>query len=125
MSETAKYNWADPMLYPILRENAINNKKHTTEAESAMWALIRNRQLGCVFRRQYIIDQYITDFVNLSHKLVIEIDGKYHFTEKQQHEDLIREQRLSGLGFTILRFRNEEVLLSPERVVERIKENLN
>lgn len=115
---------ADPILYPILKENASKSKNNPTEAESAMWALIRKRQLGCMFRRQYIINQYIVDFVCIGKRLIIEIDGAYHFTEEQKKEDAIRERRLAKMGFSILRFKNEEVLFSPQQVVEKIKELL-
>ena len=86
--------------------------------------MLRRKQVGALFRRQYIIDQYIVDFVCLREKLIIEIDGAYHFTDEQQKEDFVREQRLSALGFRILRFRNEEVFFAPNQVVEKIKETL-
>ncbi|MBQ6747816.1 MAG: DUF559 domain-containing protein, partial [Paludibacteraceae bacterium] len=52
------YNTADPMLYGVLKENARKNKKYLTEAESILWDLLRRKQLGVIFRRQYIIDAY-------------------------------------------------------------------
>ena len=124
MAASARYNWADPLSYPILKDNASLLKKNPTEAEQAMWNMLRRKQVGALFRRQYIIDQYIVDFVCLREKLIIEIDGAYHFTEEQQKEDFVREQRLSALGFRILRFRNEEVFFAPNQVVEKIKETL-
>lgn len=72
------YNVANPMIYPLLREKAKQMKKKPTEAELVMWKLLRRRQLGVVFKRQYIIDEYIVDFVCLEKNLIVEIDGAYH-----------------------------------------------
>lgn len=116
------YNTADPMLYGVLKENARKNKKYLTEAESILWDLLRRKQLGVIFRRQYIIDAYIVDFVCLSKQLIIEVDGKYHDTAEQQQLDKQRENRLQKLGFTVLRFNNEEVVACPEEVIEKIKQ---
>ncbi|MBQ6765353.1 MAG: endonuclease domain-containing protein [Paludibacteraceae bacterium] len=116
------YNTADSMLYGVLKENARKNKKYLTEAESILWDLLRRKQLGVIFRRQYIIDAYIVDFVCLSKQLIIEVDGKYHDTAEQQQLDKQRENRLQKLGFTVLRFNNEEVVACPEKVIEKIKQ---
>lgn len=110
------------MLYGVLKENARKNKKYLTEAESILWDLLRRKQLGVIFRRQYIIDAYIVDFVCLSKQLIIEVDGKYHDTAEQQQLDKQRENRLQKLGFTVLRFNNEEVVACPEEVIEKIKQ---
>jgi very-short-patch-repair endonuclease len=36
------------------------------------------------FRQQHLIDDYIVDFV-LFVKLVVEVDGEYHFIDEQIH----------------------------------------
>ena len=66
MDKGMKYNTANPMMYSILRENAVKNKRNPTEAESVMWEMLRKKQLGVIFRRQYIIGEFIVDFVCLS-----------------------------------------------------------
>lgn len=90
-----------------------------------MWALLRRKQLGVIFRRQYIIDEYIVDFVYLSRQLIVEVDGKYHNAPEQIEADSIREERLRSLGFRIIRFTNEEILVFPEQVINKIKNELN
>ena len=122
--ENEKYITASPMNYDILKENARNNRKWSTEAESAMWSILRRKQLGVVFHRQYIIDDYIVDFVCLSKQLIIEVDGKYHFTAEQEEADKIREMRLKQMGFRLLRFTNEEVFLQPDNVKIKIQKAL-
>ena len=112
------------MLYGELKENARINKQRPTEAESMLWSFLRRKQLGVLIRKQYIIDTYIVDFVCLSKQLIIEVDGKYHYTLEQQELDEKRDQRLQELGYTILRFTNEEVIAQPEVVVEKIKNHI-
>ncbi len=118
------YNVANPMIYPLLREKAKQMKKKPTEAELVMWELLRRRQLGVVFKRQYIIDEYIVDFVCLEKNLIVEIDGAYHSMGEQQELDKKRENRLVALGYRILRFTNSEVMVAPDSVVARIKQGL-
>ena len=119
------YNVANPTIYLLLKENAKHMKQNPTEAESVMWELIRRKQLGVIFKRQYIIDEYIVDFVCLERRLVIEIDGGYHSTGEQQESDANRDSRLAALGYRVLRFSNGEVMMQPDNVVTKIKQALN
>lgn len=79
---------------------------------------------GIKFRRQHIIDSYIVDFVCLSKKLVIEVDGKYHDKTEQKELDEQRRHRLRELGFTIIRFTNEQVMCDIENTILSIKNHL-
>lgn len=121
---TEVYNTADPMLYGVLKDNARMNKQKPTDAESILWNFLRRKQLGVLFRRQYIVDTYIVDFICLSKQLVVEVDGKYHTSIEQQELDQKRDTRLQELGYTILRFSNEEVIAQPETVIEKIKQKI-
>lgn len=111
---------ADPINYSLLQENAKKMRKESTEAEDAFWKMASGNGFGVKFRRQHVIDNYIVDFVSLEGKLVVEIDGGYHFTQKQQIEDKIRSQVLKDYGFTILRLKNEEVIADPEEVKAKV-----
>ena len=86
------YQTASPMNYDILKKNAAEHRKNPTEAESAMWELLREKNVGEKFRRQHIIGENIVDFVNIKHQLAIEIDGGYHFTPEQQEYDRHRTE---------------------------------
>lgn len=85
--------------------------------------MLRNKNLGVKFRRQHIIDVYIVDFVCLSKKLVIEVDGSIHHKKKEY--DFIRTQKLNLKGYQVIRFENEEVLNYPETVIEKINKALH
>ena len=110
--------------YEILKAFAKQNRSKPTEAESLLWKFLQNRQSGHKFRRQHIIKDYIVDFVCLHQKIVIEVDGQYHFQDGQIIKDTERTEDLRLQGFKVIRFTNEEVLFNSEAVFTTIKEQL-
>jgi very-short-patch-repair endonuclease len=98
-------------------------RRDMTDAERAMWRILRGRQLaGLKFRRQEPIGRYIVDFVCFSPRVVIEIDGGQH-NQVTPYEER-RSAFLRREGFEILRFWNNEVLENREGVGEHIGEVL-
>ncbi|MBE0504975.1 MAG: endonuclease domain-containing protein [Desulfuromonadales bacterium] len=90
-----------------------------TDAERAVWKVLRGRQFsGQKFRRQHPFEDYILDFVCLSIKLVIEVDGGQHSSQSEYDE--VRTKRLNSAGFHVLRFWNNEVLEEFDAVTEKI-----
>ena len=119
-----RYRTASPLTYDLLKAHAKEMKQHPTEAENALWEMLRGKKLGDKFRRQHVIADFIVDFICLQKQLVVEVDGGYHNEEEQQEADKLREQILKDLGYEVLRFTNEEVLADTEAVVDRIRESL-
>ena len=72
-----------------------------------------------------IILNFIVDFVCLEKSLVIEVDGGYHFKDKQMEWDAYRTEELEKLGFKVLRFRNENIISEIDQVLKTIQENLD
>ena len=107
--------------YNLLKENASANRKNPTEAESVLWDMLKTNNLGLHFRRQHVILDYIVDFICLEKGLVIELDGGYHNNPEQAEYDKQRTSHLKKLGYTELRFTNEELLTNPDAVIARIK----
>ena len=107
-----------------LKERARGMRKEPTPAEAKMWQLLRGNQLGVKFRRQHSIDRYIVDFICLTHKLIVELDGPGHLEPDQADYDNGRTAYLQELGYRILRFTNEQALNLPKRVLATIKINL-
>lgn len=111
--------------WKALIDYAKANRKNPTAAESALWAVLRNRQInGWKFRRQHPVAGYIPDFVCLDAKLIVEVDGGYHSEAEQQSFDALRTEWLNENGYTMLRFSNEEVLEQIDTVKARIEEVL-
>ena len=107
-----------------LIEEAKRMRKEPTDAEAALWELLRDKKLGDKFRRQHLIDDFIVDFVCLSKNLVIEVDGGYHNDFTQKEYDQQRTLYLNEKGFKVIRFTNEEVLGNTEAVLTKIKDIL-
>ena len=114
------YEMADPVLYSLLKDFANENRKKPTEAECILWNYLKGNTLGAHFRRQHIIGQFIADFVCLSHKLIIEIDGKYHQLPEQQITDAERTDWLESKGFKVIRFKNEQIVADIDKVLNTI-----
>ena len=88
-----------------------------------MWRLLRGRQLSNFkFRRQHPIGPYIVDFVSITPKLVVEVDGGQHAS--QQDYDATRTRYLESLGYEVIRFWANEVLESTELVLSVILAHL-
>jgi len=108
-----------------LKEFAREFRKNMTDAERFLWAKVRRKGLkGYNFYRQKNIGNYIVDFYCPKAKLVIEIDGGQHYSEEGRKKDTVRDGYLAGLGFTVLRFSDREVLKNIDGVIERIYERL-
>ena len=89
-----------------------------TDAELAMWRLLRDRRLAKYkFRRQVPFQNYILDFVCFEKRVVIEIDGSQHADSVR---DAARDAILVAEGFRIERYWNNDVLQRPSAVLEDI-----
>lgn len=89
-----------------------------TDAEAAMWRLLRDRRLSVYkFRRQVPFRNFILDFVCFDKRMVIEIDGSQH---AESQRDATRESALSAEDFSVERYWNNEVLQQPAAVLEDI-----
>ena len=120
--DNPNFKSSSPDIYLLLRENARKNRKRMTEAETIMWERLRKISRSYSFRRQHIIGDYIVDFVCLSKKLVVEVDGGYHYTDEQMKLDNIRTDFLNRMGYSVIRFTNEQVIKAANDVVAQIEE---
>jgi very-short-patch-repair endonuclease len=99
-------------------------RKDPTIAETTLWYALRRKALnGYRFHRQYVIGNYIVDFVCWSKKLVIELDGGQHIENSEYDE--VRTTYLNSRGFRVLRYWNDEVLDKTENVLENILDELD
>jgi len=76
---------------------------------------------GYGFLRQRPVLDYIVDFMCKELMLIIEVDGYSHGFEEQWALDKIRQHKLEDLGFTVLRFSDEEVLKDLDNVSRSIE----
>ena len=110
---------------PPLPESLLNHARQlrteSTDAESLLWRLLRNRQIaGAKFRRQVPVPLYILDFYCYEAKLAIELDGGQHYAPAAQEKDARRSEHIEACGIEVLRFWNNVVLRETEAVLEVI-----
>jgi len=121
-------NYLDPMTW-YGTKRARELRKGQTPAEKILWNELRNRKLlNLKFYRQHVIRYgqgntiFIADFYCHEKKLVIELDGCIHLTNKDY--DTNRDGILKEYGYAVLRFKNEELdeLL---KVIDKIKAHIS
>ena len=85
-------------------------RKRLTIGETLLWKELRElRRQGDHFRRQAPIAPYIVDFACFWQRVIIEVDGVQHQEPEALAADAARDADLKWRGFTVLRFRNDEV----------------
>ena len=117
-----EFKTSSPDIYLLLKNNARKNRAKMTEAETMLWERLRCYPRPIRFRRQHIIGDYIVDFACLQKMLVIEVDGEYHYTNEQKALDDIRTEYLNKIGFSVIRFTNEQVVNHIDDVLAHIEE---
>ena len=113
--------------YPFVLRLARNLRNNQTSHEILVWNILRRKKLsGYKFLRQHPIfysirndwvDFYIADFYCAKLKLIIEVDGKIH--ESQKEYDNERDSKLLEKGIYVFRIKNEEVS-DPENTIKII-----
>ncbi|TMJ21881.1 MAG: endonuclease domain-containing protein [Alphaproteobacteria bacterium] len=101
-----------------VRNFAKKMRREPTDAEAAMWRLLRDRRLALFkFRRQVPFQNFILDFVCFDQRIVIEIDGSQHASSER---DAARDAVLTSENFRVSRYWNNDVLQRPSEVLEDI-----
>jgi very-short-patch-repair endonuclease len=106
---------AGAMVYPktdtkrsshaINRSRARQMRSKPAALEKCFWSELRNRKLGGYkFKRQFLIGNYIVDFVCVEQKLVVELDGPFHAQSVEYDE--ARDVYLRDAGYRVMRFSN-------------------
>ena len=106
---------------PEIEKRARELRQQMTPAEDRLWKHLRGDQLkGLYFRRQHPVGHFILDFYCATCKLVIEVDGEIH--QCRQEEDEARTEVLMSYGYTVIRFKNDEVMNEIESVIHQIEQ---
>ena len=96
-------------LYPHKnRQVARMLRNNSTPEERKLWyEHLRYHEIR--FKRQHPIGPYIVDFYCPQAKLVIELDGRQHYTQKGMENDEIRTEFLKKQGLRVLRISNYKI----------------
>jgi very-short-patch-repair endonuclease len=106
-----------------LKSRAQSLRRDPTPAERKLWFEFL-RDLPVRFSRQKPLGHYIADFYCASRRLVIEVDGDSHFTDRGAAYDSSRTASLEARGIRVIRTTNLEVMDQFEGVCQRITEAL-
>lgn len=97
-----------------------------TTQERKIWNILRNRQFhGYRFLRQFVVDNYIVDFICHETKFIIEIDGGQHNDTQNISYDTKRTEFLESKGYKIIRFWNNEIDENMDGVYQKLEEIFN
>jgi len=88
--------------------------------EVLLWRELRKRPGGLKFRRQHPAGAFVLDFVCLSARVAIEIDGEAHDRGSNPARDVTRDEWLMAHGYRTLRITARDVLSDIEAVVRLI-----
>ncbi len=90
-----------------------------TPWEHELWQELRAKRFSAIkFKRQQPIGPYIVDFVALSQRLIVELDGGQHASQLEY--DALRDNFLKRNGFAVLRVWNSEWAENRTGVLEQI-----
>jgi len=96
------------MSIPLYKRRSL--RRHSTDAEAALWAILRGRRFaGFKFRRQHSLGPFIVDFYCPMRRLVVELDGGQHYEPEAQAEDAKRDRYLVGRDIAVVRFATDLV----------------
>jgi leucyl-tRNA synthetase len=99
-------------------------RPNPTEVEEILWLNLKDQGLASEFTPQHLIDDYVVDFVSLSKKIIIEVDGGIFYTT-QQKEDIENTKVLEEKGFKVIRFNTNQILNNIDSVLNIIKHELH
>ena len=86
--------------------------------------MVRSSRIdGLKFRREHPVGPYFVDFACEKLQLAIEIDGKIHERDDVILKDHLRQQEIEILGWTVLRFTNEQVLGEPHLLTDAVRKH--
>jgi very-short-patch-repair endonuclease len=98
-------------------------RREMTPQERLLWGQLRNRRLkGAKFRKQMWLAGYIADFACPDARLVVEADGSQHADNAEY--DAERERAFQSLGWSTLRFWNNEISENLDGVLVAIMQHL-
>jgi len=88
-----------------------------TETERRVWGRLCNRQVdGYKFRRQFPVGPYFVDFMCLSERLAVEVDGPHH----DDDSDRGKTEWLQRSGYRLIRISVADVDHSLDDVIHGI-----
>ncbi|MBQ2735969.1 MAG: DUF559 domain-containing protein [Clostridia bacterium] len=102
-----------------LVSNARTLRKNMTREEKHLWYDFL-KKLPFNVRRQHNVENYIVDFYIAEKKIVIEVDGIQHTSQKSKEDDIKRDTTLKKWGIVVLRYSNKDINKNFKAVINDI-----
>lgn len=96
-------------------------KNHFSPSERLLWDYLKDGKLGAEFKRRHPASAYVLDFYCHEFKIVVEIEGSFHYLEDKKANDPAREKAIADMGLEMLRFTNREISIDIQEVLRKIK----
>ena len=80
-------------------------RRNSTDVEKKLWRALREQLPDVKWRRQMPVGPYFVDIACFAERLIIELDGGQHTPET----DAARTRFITGQGYRVLRFWNNDV----------------
>jgi very-short-patch-repair endonuclease len=105
----------EPKSTPFVKAMALRRRTEVkrTPSESAMQVILEEclKKHKVSFQPEFPVLNYIADFYIKDHRIVIEVDGEYHFFREKQ--DRKRDAAMKAHNIRVLRFTNHQVMTNP------------
>jgi len=99
-------------------------KGHETGIERKFKEELEKRNLK--FKKQYHINRYFVDFAFPDNNIAIEVDGNYwHNKIGSKRRDIKRQKEIIELGWTVLRYKENEINENVEKCVDEVCRVIN
>ncbi|SHF95454.1 leucyl-tRNA synthetase [Flavobacterium segetis] len=102
----------------LVKETETQVEGNLTKTEQILWSSLHSKAIDYKFLQKHLIADYIVDFVCLSKKLVIEVDGEGQDSTNLSIQD--KTEILTSKGFKVIRFKDEEILRNLAGVLDTI-----
>jgi very-short-patch-repair endonuclease len=104
----------------IMPKLARAQRRDPSRAEKVLWTILRDRRISEKFRRQMPVGPYIADYICLTRRLIVEVDGPHHDDPAQKQRDEARQGWLASQGFRVLRLTSGEVVGDPDLATQKV-----
>ena len=105
---------------PVSIQRARRLRREMTDAERAMWRLLKLCAPDARWRKLVPIRHFVIDFASHRAKLAIEVDGGQH----SKDIDADRTAIIEAEGYRVMRFWNNDILANPEGCAQVLTEAL-
>ncbi len=95
-------------------------RKTMTEPERLLWARLKDRSNGIVFKRQQPMGPYVLDFFCYRAQIAIEVDGYHHGEDAQARHDASRDAYMARRGIETYRVPASDIYRNADEVADGV-----